>query len=187
MKKFLSKKWFLALIGLLVVCLSLFVGSFFAFKQKVVSGEAFYQALSYIERGEVGEETAEFRQKVALMEGAQPIVIKLGAYKSVVTHNGVVYDTALVLKKDAAYEFAMTVGNGVMHKTYQHSGRWWVKGQVFKSIITEGDLFLAPPSARDRSTEMNEIILKADEHELVMQAHFNAEPVVFKLSQKDIE
>lgn len=163
-------------LGLLVI----FLGVFFAFYTKQQSSEVYLQTLKYIESGSIPDESEDFANKADLMAEDQVVEVPLGIYKNLSVHNGIQYDTVLALKKDAVFDFAMTVGNGTLHKTYKYSGRWWVEGSVFKTILVDGDLFLASPKARDRATAMREIILKSDGDELVLLAHYNREPVTFK-------
>lgn len=163
-------------LGLLVI----FFGVFMAFYAKQQSSDVYLGTLEYIESGAIPDESADFARKADLMAEDAPANVPLGVYKNFSVNNGIQYDTVLLLKKDSAFEFAMTVGNGQLHKTYKYSGRWWVEGGVFKTILVDGDLFLASPKARDRMTAMREIILKSEGDELVLLAHYNKEPVVFK-------
>jgi hypothetical protein len=176
----LKKRWKLIVLSIVCAAAAIGAGAFAAFYSRSVGSEGLMQALNYIESGALTDETAEFSRNVETMRSAPTANVQAGAYKNVTTVGNVTYDTAMVLKNDGSYNYAMTVGNSALHKTYQHSGRWWVEGNVFNSVMTEGDLFLAPPAARDRSTPMREIIVESGDTSLKLRAHYSVEPVLFQ-------
>lgn len=180
---FLRKKWKIVLVVALAVPLFIFVGVFASFYGRAVENENLLNALKYIESGSMPDPTPAFKARVEMLKGGGGQSVAVGAYKNVSQHAGITYDSAMVLKGDGSYSFAMSVGDGRVHKTYQHFGKWWVEGSVFSTVLLGGDDFLASPEARDMKTAMHEIIVESGEGRLVLQAHYNSEPVVFKLEK----
>lgn len=176
----LRKYWKWIVCGVIFVMLAILSGAFVAYYNRGVGSETLMQALHYIESGAIPDETEEFRRNVDLLKKAETSQLVLGAYKNLSSNNGVTYDSAMVLKGDGTYSYALTVGNETLHKTYQHSGRWWVEGNVFHTILIDGDLFLASPSTRDKMTPMREIIVESGENSIKLKAHFSSEPTVFE-------
>lgn len=172
-------RWRSWLLRGLVAIVVLGAGAVAALYPQVSESQRLKAVLERIEAGTIQDEPPEFAQ-VLQRETAQPTAQLLpGVYSHQATHGGVQYNAVMTLAQDGRYDYALTVGTERVHKLYRHSGRWWVEGRVFNTVLLDGDAFLTNPAARDRKTPSRERVVESSDKQLVLQAHFTPTPVVF--------
>lgn len=169
---------------ILVGALFATAGAYYVFFQKANNTASLDQLYSHLESGAIPDEPPAFLEHVAKLEKAQQVIVTPGVYENTISTNGVIFNTVMVLNKDGTYNTAMSVGNGSIHRSYSHSGKWWVEGAVHKTVMLEGDEFLAAPMARDKKTPMNELIVDSGPDHITLLAHFVPDPVRFDLKEK---
>jgi len=164
----------------LVATLVLFAGAFTAWYFFARANMNLVNTLQYIESGSIPDPPQPFLDSVkqALDEPSLNPTLP-GVYTFLREQGGVTFNAVLVLGTDGLYQYALTVGNVRVHKLFKHSGRWWVQGRVFHTILVDGDRFLVPPTARDSKTPSRHLMSSIDGTALTLQSS-TGEPVTYK-------
>ena len=184
MIKFLKNHWGKLLLGIFALLMAVTAGAVYAYYQRITQNQQLYSALAYIESGNFAPEPDEYFARAAKLKGGDKAKITMGAYSNVTQVNGLMYNPVLVLKNDGTYDYALTVGDGLTHKTYGHKGRWWVDGYVLNTVLLSGDEFLVDAKYRDKMREQSEIITSVGDDYLELQAPYSRTPVRFQLVKK---
>lgn len=168
----------LAVAGALVALCTL--GALMAYVSHANDNKSLTAALEHIENGGIPDEPSSYAAAMDRDSKQEPSVsLAPGAYSNTTLMQDVTYRAVLLLKPNGRYDYALTVGNDRVYKMYKHAGLWEVKGQVFQTILEEGDAFLTPPAARDRKTPSRERIVEVGADYVVLQAHYGG-PVKFE-------
>ncbi len=158
------------------------IGVVLAMIPRASDSNALQAALTHVESGSIPDETPEFAKMVESESKVTPdLKIEPGTYTHVATVNGVAYTVALILHDGGKYEYALQVGNERVHKTYSHSGRWWIDGKVLHTVLTQGDKFLTAPASRDSATPSRERIVHLGQGGFTLKAHYGPEVEMTKV------
>ncbi len=140
------------------------------------------QALKHVEAGAIPNEPDSYADVLRGDLKQSTAQVLAGAYSNITQMGAVTYNAVLVFKPDGNYDYALSVGNGRVHKRYGHRGLWWVQGRVLHTVLVDGDAFLAAPESRNHVRPSRERILDSSAEQLTLQAHYGP-PVSFQRVQ----